>query len=172
MNHHYVLWIFLRDLAWGKSLGRARQALVNSIVAVSLLGGVAVWAQPRFEASLYPVPVPAFVLDAEALIPGLDVTNVRVTEKALVVVIKVASIPPGLTVERAAEFARMIATPYFGKGVTQLYFTLIRLVDGRWVFTSVNIVSINDLFDEAPDSYENLALPNQPVPQEDLRWKN
>lgn len=52
------LWIWIRDLAWGRDLGRARRYLVLSILAISLIGKVAVWAEPRLDAWLFPPPPP------------------------------------------------------------------------------------------------------------------
>ena len=50
------LWFVLQDAFWGKNIGRARQALVKSILSLAILGGIAVWAQPKWNAWLYPPP--------------------------------------------------------------------------------------------------------------------
>lgn len=57
---YYPLWIWLRDLFWGKSLGRARMLLSMSIAYVLLLGAASMWAQPRLDKWLNPPP-PVYV---------------------------------------------------------------------------------------------------------------
>ena len=44
----------LRTLIWGKHINRARRYLVLAILEIALLGGVAHWAQPKWNAWLYP----------------------------------------------------------------------------------------------------------------------
>ena len=48
------LWFILRDTFWGKNIGRARQALVKSIFSLAILGGTAIWAQPKIYKWLVP----------------------------------------------------------------------------------------------------------------------
>ena len=48
------LWFILRDTFWGKNIGRARQAITKSILALSILGGTAIWAQPKIDKWLVP----------------------------------------------------------------------------------------------------------------------
>ena len=49
----------LKELLWGppEKLGRTRQALVKSILSLAILGGTAIWAQPKIDAWLNP-PLP------------------------------------------------------------------------------------------------------------------
>ena len=46
----------LRNLLWGRDIGRIKRYLVLSILAISLLGGTAVWAQPKITSWLNPTP--------------------------------------------------------------------------------------------------------------------
>lgn len=44
----------LNTLLWGKNIGRVRRYLILAILELALLGKVAVWAQPKWNAWLYP----------------------------------------------------------------------------------------------------------------------
>ena len=62
------LWFILRDAFWGKNIGRARQALVKGILAISLLGGTAVWAKPKTDTWLEPPEPPKECTDLSVVI--------------------------------------------------------------------------------------------------------
>lgn len=48
----------IKRLVWGNERGRTRRHLILAILELSLLGGVAIWAQPYLNTWLYPPPPP------------------------------------------------------------------------------------------------------------------
>ena len=165
----------LRDLLWGRNIGKLRRYLVLSTLYLSLLAAAVNFARPRLDAWLNPPPVavePTWVQEFEAKNTFIDVLNIRTAEKVIYIVLELIRQPgPEVSEESSTNDLLDLISHYRTPEHINLVLKFVKDIDTNPKFYFQNTISLSDLDDGTP-STRSLSLNELVTDPDDLRWND